>query len=235
VRIHHLHAWDLSPTQAIETQRQLRERACLQGDPGTPRLVAGADCSWDRAEERGWAGVIVFEFPSLDEVERVGVQGPVVFPYVPGLLSFREAPLLLEAFAKLRHETDLIFFDGQGYAHPRRMGIATHMGLVLDKPTIGCAKSRLVGEHREPGPKRGHRAQLLDGGERIGVALRTRDGVRPIYLSAGHRISLDAAIRLTLRCSDGYRIPKPTRLADHFVGQLRRDYLAARPSTPRQP
>jgi deoxyribonuclease V len=128
----------------------------------------------------------------------------------------------LRAFAKLRSDPDVIFFDGQGFAHPRRLGIASHMGILLDKPAIGCAKSLLVGAHREPGPRRGNRAALRDRGEAIGAVLRTRDHVRPVYVSVGHRVSLDEAIRLTLRCSDGYRIPKPTRLADQYVGMLRR-------------
>ena len=178
--------------------------------------------SWDPASGIGYAGVIVFRYPGLEEIERVWASGPAEFPYVPGLLSFREGPLLLRAFEKLRSDPDALFIDGQGFAHPRRFGIASHIGILLDKPTIGCAKSLLIGAHRELGPKRGNRAALRDRGETIGAALRTRDLVRPVYVSIGHRVSLDEAVRLTLRCSDGYRIPKPTRLADQYVGMLRR-------------
>jgi deoxyribonuclease V len=146
------------------------------------------------------------------------------FPYVPGLLSFRESPVLLAAFARLRTEPDLILIDGQGRAHPRRFGIACHIGILFDKPTIGCAKSRLVGEHQEPGNKAGSTTPLMLEGERIGVVLRTRDDVRPIYVTTGHRVSLDAAVGLVKQCMDGFRIPKPTREADHYVRDLRRAY-----------
>jgi len=220
MRIHALHSWDVSPREAVAIQRSLRERVILEGRARPIRYVAGADISWDRERGLGFAGVLVFSFPELEEVERVSTVGPVRFPYVPGLLSFREGPLLLECFSRLKTEPDVVLFDGQGYAHPRRIGIASHMGLCLDKPTIGCAKSRLIGEHRMPGLKRGNRAALKDKGETIGAVLRTRDGVNPIYVSVGHRVGLDEAVRIVLRCSDGYRVPRPTRLADHFVGVL---------------
>ena len=216
------HPWNVTPREAIAIQKDLRRRVVTEGSLRGARLVAGADIAWDPASGVGYAGVIVFRFPGLEEIERVCTAGPAEFPYVPGLLSFREGPLLLRAFAKLRSDPDVIFFDGQGFAHPRRLGIASHMGILLDKPAIGCAKSLLVGTHREPGPRRGNRAALRDRGETIGAVLRTRDHVRPVYVSVGHRLSLPEAVRFTLRCSDGYRIPKPTRLADQYVGMLRR-------------
>jgi deoxyribonuclease V len=141
---------------------------------------------------------------------------------VPGLLTFREAPALLAAFAKLRSSPHLLFFDGHGYAHPRRFGIACHLGLLLDRPSIGCAKSLLVGEHKPPAQAAGSRAPLRHDGEIIGVALRTRRGVKPVYISIGHRISLDRAVQFTLAAGDGFRIPRPTRLADHFVEASKR-------------
>lgn len=217
-----LHSWNVTPTEAIAIQKRLRARVRPVGKLRKPRLVAGADISWAKEGGEGWAGVVVFDFPSLEEVERVWVSGRAPFPYVPGLLSFREGPLLLEAFAKLEATPDVVFFDGQGLAHPRRFGIASHLGLWLERPTIGCAKSRLCGTHREPGPRRGARTTLRDKGETIGLVLRTRSSVRPMFVSAGHLLDLEEAARLTLRCSDGYRMPKPTRWADRFVGRLRR-------------
>ncbi|MFP4379344.1 MAG: deoxyribonuclease V [Candidatus Sumerlaeia bacterium] len=221
-----IHPWDVTPTEAVAIQKRLREHVVCEGKLPKPRLIAGADISWGKKSNKGFAGMIVFTFPGLEEVERVSLSDDVRFPYVPGLLTFREGPLLMECYARLRKKPDLIFFDGQGMAHPRRMGVATHLGMLLDIPAIGCAKSRLVGEHREPGPKRGNRARLLHHDETIGYVLRTRDGVKPIFVSVGHRLDLAEAIRLTLRVSDGFRVPKPTRLADHFVGELRREYEA---------
>jgi deoxyribonuclease V len=147
---------------------------------------------------------------------------PLKFPYVPGLLSFREIPALLKAFAKLKRRPDLVFVDGQGLAHPRRLGIASHLGLWLDLPTIGCAKSRLCGEYREPGKKRGNFSPLLDRGEEIGAVLRSKDEVSPLFVSVGHRIGLASAIRLTLACHEGRRIPAPTRQADRLVAEVKR-------------
>ncbi len=178
---------------------------------------------------RAIAGVIVYRFPEMVEVERATAERPLTFPYVPGLLSFREAPALLAAFEKLRHEPDLIFYDGHGYAHPRRFGIACHLGVLLERPTIGCAKSRLIGAHAEPPRKAGGWTPLIDAlegwgaaGEMIGAVLRTRDAVAPIYVSQGHRISLERAIELVSEVCDGLRIPRPTREADHFVEAVKR-------------
>ncbi|MBI4052027.1 MAG: endonuclease V [Elusimicrobia bacterium] len=213
-----LHSWDVTPRQAIRIQERLRKQVLTGGRLPKVRYVAGADISWKGGV--GYAGVIVFRFPDLEEIERVWAVGKPSFPYVPGLLSFREGPLLLKVFRKLRTEPDIIFFDGQGMAHPRRIGIASHMGLLLNKPTIGCAKSRLIGEYREPNGKTGGRALLRDQGETIGVVLRTKRRVSPIFVSIGHKISLRDAAHLTLKCSDGFRIPKPTRLADQYVDQL---------------
>jgi len=220
--------WNLTPREAMRLQERLRERVEREDRWDEIRLVAGADVAFDPATDVAFAGVIVYSFPGLEEVERRMARRQLRFPYVPGLLSFRECPVLLAAFARLRHEPDLILIDGQGRAHPRRFGIACHIGVLFDKPTIGCAKSRLVGEHEEPGWAAGSTAPLRLEDERIGEVLRTRDGVRPIYVSTGHRVGLDSAVRLVRQCSEGYRIPKPTRQADRYVRDLRRAYQEAR-------
>jgi deoxyribonuclease V len=186
--------------------------------------------AFDPETEVAFAGVIVYRFPGLEEVERRMARRRLRFPYVPGLLSFRESPVLLAAFARLRTEPDLILIDGHGLAHPRRFGIACHIGILFDKPTIGCAKSRLVGEHQDPGEKAGATTPLMLEGERIGVVLRTRDDVKPIYVTTGHRVSLDSAVDLVKQCVDRFRIPKPTREADHYVRDLRRAYQISRES-----
>jgi len=216
--------WNLAPRAAVREQERLRERVILADQFGPIRYVAGADLAFDPATDVAVAGVIVYRFPELVEVERRRAQRKLRFPYVPGLLSFREGPALLAAFARLRTEPDLILIDGHGRAHPRLFGIASHIGVLLDKPTIGCAKSLLVGEHQEPGREAGSTASLWFKGERVGEVLRTRDGVKPIYVTTGHRIALDSAVELVKRCADGFRIPKPTREADHYVRELRRSY-----------
>jgi deoxyribonuclease V len=216
--------WNLTPREAVREQERLRERVILDDQFGTIRTVAGADLAFDPETKLAFAGVIVYRFPEMEEVERGMARRQLRFPYVPGLLSFRESPALLAAFARLRTEPDLILIDGHGRAHPRLFGIACHLGVLLDKPTIGCAKSLLVGEHDEPGRSAGSIAPLDLHGEQVGMALRTRDNVKPIYVTTGHRVSLPSAVKLVRQCLDGFRIPKPTREADHYVGELRRAY-----------
>jgi deoxyribonuclease V len=229
------HRWNLTPAAARALQLKLRTRVELRDRLPRIRTVAGADVAFELPGRRSWesgagraiAGVVVYRFPEMEEIERVYAVRPLRFPYVPGLLSFRELPALLAAFRRLRHMPDLIFADGQGYAHPRRFGIASHLGVLLDLPTIGVAKSRLVGRHDEPGVRAGKWAPLLDqtedgGEERIGAVLRTADNVRPVYASQGHRISLKTAIKLVMAVCDGYRIPRPTRDADRYVANVKR-------------
>jgi deoxyribonuclease V len=206
----------------MRLQERLRDRVMLEDRFGAIRFVAGADLAFDPETNEAVAGVIVYEFPSLEEAERRMARRKLRFPYVPGLLSFRESPVLLAAFARLRTEPDLILIDGHGCAHPRMFGIACHIGVLFDKPAIGCAKSLLVGEHREPAVEAGSTAPLLVHGQRMGTVLRTRQNVKPIYVSQGHRVSLESAVGLVRQCLDGFRIPKPTREADHYVRQLRR-------------
>ena len=216
--------WMLTPREAMREQERLRERVILDDQFGSIRTVAGADLAFDPATNVAFAGVIVYRFPELVEVERRMARRKLHFPYVPGLLSFRESPVLLAAFARLRTEPDLILIDGHGRAHPRLFGIACHLGVLLDKPTIGCAKSLLVGEHDEPGRRAGSSAPLDFHGERVGMVLRTRDHVKPIYVTTGHRVSLPSAVELVWQCLNGFRIPKPTREADHYVRDMRRAY-----------
>lgn len=205
-------------------QRKLACKVVARGGPKSVHTVAGCDLGFAKDGSGAVACLVVYQYPSLEEIERVYVQASVTYPYIPGLLSFREGPVLEKLFAKIRCMPDVILFDGQGIAHPRRLGIASHMGLLLDVPTIGCAKSRLCGVHDEPGQHVGDWAKLQDGktGEVIGAVLRTREGVKPIFVSPGHMISLASAITITLGCLDRTRIPKPTREADKLVRQLTR-------------
>ncbi len=216
--------WNLTPREAMCLQKRLRERVVLEDCFPPIRFVAGADLAFDPNTEKAFAGVIVYRFPELEEVERRMAQRKLHFPYVPGLLSFRESPALLAAFARLQTEPDLILIDGHGRAHPRLFGIACHIGVLLDKPTIGCAKSLLVGEYDEPGAEPGGCSPLMFHGDWVGVVLRTRKNVRPIFVTQGHRVSLESAVELVRRCLDGFRIPKPTREADHYVGERRRAF-----------
>ena len=213
-----LHPWDLSPKEAVALQRELAGRVVRRGAPRRVRRVAGADIAVGRGAKRATGAVVVLSYPELEILEVAVEEAPVTFPYVPGLLSFREAPVLRQAFRKLAGPIDLLFVDGQGYAHPRRFGLACHLGLLLDVPTVGVAKSRLLGEYEEPGVEAGSRAGLVDAGETVGTVLRTRTAVRPLYVSVGHRIGLDEAVAWVLRCGRGYRLPEPARLADRAAG-----------------
>lgn len=216
--------WKLTPREAIRLQGCLRERVVLEDRFNCIRYVAGADIAFDPQTDLAFAGVIVYRFPELKEVERRMARRKLQFPYVPGLLSFRESPILIAAFARLRTEPDLLLIDGHGRAHPRLFGLACHVGVLFDKPAIGCAKSLLVGEAGEPGEKAGSSAPLEFRGEPVGMVLRTRDHTRPIFVSQGHRVSLATAVKIVRQCMDGYRIPKPTREADRYVRELRRAY-----------
>jgi len=210
------HPWDLDPPAAIALQYELAARVVRTGELDHVRTVAGVDAGY--REGRACAAVVVLSFPGLDILDYVTAERPVDYPYVPGLLSFREAPAVLDALAGLKCAPDLLICDGQGIAHPRRLGIASHIGVLVDLPTIGCAKSRLVGRYAEPPQKRGCFTSLYDNDEIIGAVVRTRTGVKPLFVSIGHRVSLDAAIRMILTCGRGYRLPEPTRWADKIAG-----------------
>jgi deoxyribonuclease V len=217
-----LHSWNLSPKSAIELQRQLAGQILLSRHHHAPvRTVAGVDVSYRKHGSTFFAAVVVLAFPGLNLIDQASAIAEVTFPYIPGLLSFRELPPLLEAFRRLQTIPDLVLVDGQGIAHPRRLGLASHLGLWLDLPTIGCAKSRLVGEADEVGENRGASQPLLDKGEEIGRVLRTRSRVRPLFISPGHLIDIAATVELTLACDGGYRLPEPTRQAHRLSNQLR--------------
>ncbi len=192
------HRWDVSPREALALQRELAGRALLVDAHGPIETVGGVDVAMHGDLAR--AAIVVLRLPELYEVERAWAEQPVAFPYVPGLLSFREAPVVLAAYERLCQAPDALMLDGQGYAHPRRMGLATHLGLWLDLPTVGCAKTRLCGTYREPGPARGSQEPLWDGEECIGAVVRTRDNVRPVYVSVGHRFALAGAVALAPTC-----------------------------------
>jgi len=221
-RFNNLHSWQLTPAEAVALQQQLRSEIRIEPLTRPVETIAGCDISFNKFEETVYAGIVVLQLDTLDVVAEVGVISSATFPYVPGLLSFREGPALLDAWAKLRIEPDVVMFDGQGIAHPRRIGIASHMGLFIDRPAFGCAKSVLVGKYDEPAPERGNWSPMTHYREVIGAALRTKDKVNPVYVSPGHLIDMETAIDLTLRCNGGYRIPEPTRRAHNLVNALRR-------------
>ncbi len=217
------HRWDLSPTEARALQTELAH----QVDTSTPLtkgdVIAAADVSMGKYDKNLAAAVVVMRADTFEVIERAGVVRPITYPYVPGLLSFREIPALLEVFeTRIKTPFDVVMCDGQGIAHPRRMGIASHLGLWLDRPTVGCAKSRLFGEFVEPGPGRGDRSELSDRGEMIGEVVRTRDRVAPVFVSPGHRCDFESATRLVLATSGKYRLPGPARMAHEFVNEVRR-------------
>jgi len=211
MHITRLHRWDVSPAEAIRIQNELRQRVITTPQVGQVRTVAGVDVGV--RDDRARAAVVVLSYPGLAVVEKIVVESPVTFPYIPGLLSFRETPAVLQAFEKLTVDPDLIIVDGQGFAHPRRFGIACHIGVLIDRPTIGCAKSRLVGTHGEPDAAAGCWVELLDNGEVIGAVVRSKEATSPLYVSIGHKIDLPGAIRYVLSCCRGYRLPETSRQA----------------------
>ena len=222
MKIRHLHAWDVSSQEAIQIQKELRSQLDLTKLPRTIRHVAGADVSFSRISGRIWAGVVVFSFPELSRIEEKWIQDKVRFPYIPGLLSFRELPVLLKALKRLKTDPELILCDGQGIAHPRGLGLASHLGLLVDRATVGCAKSRLVGAFSEVGQQKGSYAPLWYKEQMVGAVLRTRRGVKPLFISPGNRITLDEAVKIVLECCRKYRMPEPTRQAHLLVSGLRR-------------
>ncbi|MCW8839904.1 MAG: deoxyribonuclease V [Gammaproteobacteria bacterium] len=217
VQLHHSHPWDLSPKEAIALQRQLRAHLRIEDDLGEVRTVAGVDVGFEQNNTITRAAVAVLDYPSLQLRESAIARQPTRFPYIPGLLSFREIPAVLEALEQLSELPDLLLCDGQGIAHPRRLGIASHLGLLIDRPTIGVGKSRLIGTHDEPGREKGQWVPLSDKGEVIGCVLRTRTGVKPLYISPGHRMGLDSAREWVVRCLTRYRLPETTRWAHRLA------------------
>jgi len=216
------HSWGLKPREAIALQKELASRVVVAKPPGELRFIAGLDAAFSSDGRRCLAAAVLWDAREQRVVEQHTASAKLTFPYIPGLLSFREAPALLAALRKLERTPDALMCDGQGLAHPRRLGIASHVGIICDLPTIGCAKSRLCGEETEPARRQGAWTPLLDGEEEIGGVLRTQDGVRPLYVSVGHRCDLATARELVLRCATRYRLPEPTRLADRLVAAAKR-------------
>lgn len=217
-----MHPWRVSYREAVALQESLRGRLRLTPLPRRITLVAGTDVSYSRPTHRMYAAVVVVALPSLEVVEVAEAASRARFPYIPGLFTFREVPPLLAAFRRLRAEPDAILFDGQGLAHPRRFGLACHAGVLLGKPSVGCAKSRLVGDHGPVGRERGAFAALTLQGETIGAALRTRAGVKPVYVSPGNLADVQSAMDLVLATTGRFRIPEPIRLAHQATTRLRR-------------
>jgi deoxyribonuclease V len=220
------HAWQVTTAEAKAIQLELASEVLRVGDVTTPCLIAGVDVSVNRWAGTGRGAVVVLNYPDLEIVEVKVVTDKITFPYVPGLLSFREIPLLLAAFEEILNVPDLVMVDGQGVAHPRRIGLASHLGLCLGIPTIGCAKSRLCGESDEPDSLQGSHSELLDSGEVIGAVVRTKTSVKPVYVSTGHMIDLERAINWVEKCCRGYRLPEPTRLAHRAAGGFLKEKVA---------
>jgi len=225
------HRWDLSVPEAITLQKQLREQIELTPLEKEVRYVGGADISFNKYSETVYAGVVVLELATLKEVDRSLVVTEAHFPYVPGLLSFREIPSLLQAWEKLALKPDVLIVDGHGIAHPRRLGIATHLGLLIDVPTVGCAKSKLTGRYDEPDQEPGATSPLWDRHEQIGLVLRTKRKVQPLFVSPGHKITFAQSVQLVLQCITKYRLPETTRHAHNAVNELRRQFTDSAPKS----
>ncbi len=212
---------NISPREAVALQKEWREQVKIAPLEIAPKTIAGADISFNKFSDVVYAGIVVLSFPSLEVIEEAGVETRTTFPYIPGLLSFRELPALLEAWEKLATKPDVLVLDGHGIAHPRRFGIACHAGTTLDVPTLGCGKSVLVGKFDLPDETRGSSSPMIDKSETIGAALRTKNRVSPVYVSPGHKMDLGSTVDLMLACDGGYRVPEPTRRAHLFVNRLR--------------
>lgn len=221
MHVHELHTWTLSYKEAIRVQEKLRHEIKLKPLSKSIQLVAGADVSCTRNNRTSYSSVVVLTFPELEPIEEVNASLEVDFPYIPGLLSFREAPVLIKAFQKLRNTPDVVLFDGQGIAHPRGIGLASHMGIILRLPSIGCAKTCLTGQYEPVPEKKGGYSLLKSKGHIIGAVLRTREYVKPVFISPGYAITLPESIRIVLDTCIGYRLPEPTRQAHCAVNRFR--------------
>jgi deoxyribonuclease V len=222
VRISKIHPWEVDVKEAKSIQRRIVDSLVLEWLDTEVEFVAGCDVSSAKGEDDIYAAVVVMELPTMRVIERSYAQAKAIFPYIPGLLSFREGPVLLSAFEELETKPQVVLLDGQGIAHPRGVGLASHIGLFLDLPTIGCAKSRLVGEYGPVGENVGDLSPLLFEGREVGAVLRTKPNVKPIFVSPGHRMTTDAAVKLVMKMVRGYRLPEPTRQADILVGEFRK-------------
>jgi deoxyribonuclease V len=214
--------WSALVEEWKATQERLRKRMIVTPLEPLPRFVAGADCAFSADKQTVFAAAVVYDLETQRVIEISHAMRPAEFPYMPGFLSFREGPAVLQAIRSLKHEFGAVLFDGHGFAHPRRCGIASHLAIELDKPGVGVAKSRLIGTFGKLSPKAGTTVLLMDGEEQIGVMLRTQKGIRPVFVSIGHRVDLVSAVKLVLACCTRYRIPEPTRQADIEVAKLKR-------------
>ena len=223
MKVEHLHDWNVSYDKAREIQNELRAKLILHDEniPDRIETIAGADISYSRNSKLFFAVVVILDFPTMEIIEQASFSEIVDFPYIPGLLTFREGPVLLKAFQKLNSLPDVIIFDGHGISHPRGIGLASHMGLFLNIPSIGCAKTRLVGSYNEAGNEPGDYAPLVYNDEIKGAVLRTKKNVKPVFVSQGHKIGLEKAIGITLSSCRGYRLPEPTRKAHLAVNEIR--------------
>lgn len=210
------HTWALTPKEAVALQRELAAKLVKENRVGEVKTVAGLDASYK--EGQAVAVAVLFSYPELEQLEHVTLRRPIAFPYIPGLLSFREAPGVIEAVDTLSRRPDLLLIDAHGYSHPRRFGLASHVGVYLDIPSIGVAKTLLVGKYDEPAPEQGAFSWLRQKDEVIGAVVRTRARVRPLFVSIGHRVDLETAVSFVLACCRGYRLPEPTRIADKLAG-----------------
>lgn len=222
-----LHSWNVNYKEAVKIQERLRQKIILKSSFKNlkGKLIAGADVSYDKGNDKFYAGVVVFELFTMQKIEEVTASGRVNFPYIPGLLSFRESPVLLKAFSKVKEEPDIVILDAQGIAHPRGIGLASHIGLLLNIPSIGCAKTRLIGAYNDVGEEVGCHSQLTVEGKTVGVVLRTRKNVKPVFISPGHKIDLATSINLVLKSCRGYKLPEPTRQAHNLVNKKRKEHL----------
>lgn len=214
------HPWNITEEEALQLQKELATKVITEDQLNDIKLIAGVDVAYSKESDKLIAAVVILDADTLEIIETATAEDKEQFPYIPGLFSFRELPSLIKAFAKLNHTPDLVVCDGQGYAHPRRFGLACHLGVIFDIPAIGCGKNRLLGEHNDPDTKRGAIAPLVDKGEVIGNVLRTQSGINPIYVSTGHRVSLATATRWVLKLSPQYRLPETTRQADQAVNSI---------------
>lgn len=216
-------SWPTDTDSAIAVQEQLRQQVRLVNDFPTLRYVAGLDVGYDQTSSQSFAVAVLMQLDALKPIAIVRAQQPTSFPYVPGLLSFREIPVLMEALEHLPHAPDVLMVDGHGIAHPRRLGIAAHLGVLINKPTIGVAKSRLVGSFAEPGMERGNTNPLMHKQQRIGTVLRSKTGCNPLFISPGHRIDHAMTLEIVMHCLRGYRLPEPTRVADKYSKRAERE------------
>lgn len=230
-----LHDWNVSPSRAIELQKEWRHKIQIQAPQKEILTIAGCDISFNKYSETVYAGIVIWDIAKRQIIEQAGTVTTAQFPYIPGLLSFREVPALLEVWEKIKIEPDAVMLDGQGIAHPRRMGIGAHFGLLANRPTLGCAKTVLVGKFEPPAPERGQWSPMIYKGDTIGAAVRTKNKVQPVYASPGHLMDLPTTIDLILQCDGGYRIPEPTRQAHLLVNQMRLQDSAQQLPSPEPP